>query len=188
MIELDGEDEIAKLRIELNKSRRKLKFVSYGLVSAILIFTVLLIFVCEWYQWDIEACRFYFYYSGRDWNRYGVDDLEFYLDRWKWGEGTYVAGKFDCSEMSAFIEWKLESEAYHTMIIVGQAPWNKSASHAWLLVETSQGKYMPVEATQFKLVKWDDPYFDLYFEYHYSFETLFDALDYDYDSFNWWEV
>ena len=134
-----------------------------------------------------EKSKFEFYYASRCKQRYGVDDLEEYLDRWQWTEGAYTKGVFDCSEMSAYIEWRLENEGYHTKIVVGQSPSNRNVKHAWLLVETSLGRYMPVEATRFDLIKWDNPYFDLYFEYDHSFETISDALDYDYDGFDWWE-
>ena len=136
---------------------------------------------------EIEESRFYFYYRYNRKQRYGVDDLESYLDRWQWVEGTYEQGKFDCSEMSAKTERELENEGYHTIMVVGNSPFNQTGRHVWLLVETSEGKYMPVEATRHALVKWDNPYFDLYFEYDHEFETIFDALEYDYDDFNWWE-
>ena len=137
---------------------------------------------------EIEESEFYFYYDSVAEQRFGVDDLESYLDRWQWTEGSYVRGKFDCSEMSAYIERNLENEGYRTWIVIGDCPFNQSARHAWLLVETSPGKSMPVEATRYALVKWDNPYFDLYFEYDHSFGTIFDALEYDYDDFNWWET
>ena len=191
---LNGEEEISRLMNELNKSRKRLRIV--GTVSVILI----AILSIGWFvsylglsveldlaKSQVEESKFEFYYAAKCKQRYGVDDLESYLNRWQWSEGAYVSGKFDCSEMSAYIEWRLESEGYHTIIVVGQSPSNPEARHAWLLVETSSGKYMPVEATQFELVKWDDQYFDQYFSYDHSFETIFGALDYDYDGFNWWE-
>jgi hypothetical protein len=88
--------------------------------------------------------------------------------------------------MSAYIEWRLENEGYHTYIAVGTTPWNPQGRHAWLLVETSVGKYMPVEATEYDIVKWDDPYFDNYFVYDRLFENIQDALNYNYDEFDWW--
>lgn len=131
--------------------------------------------------------KFTFYYASQSIQRYGVDDLEEYLDRWQWLEGAYVEGEYDCSEMSASLEWKLENEGYNTLIVVGKAPFNQSSNHAWLLVETSEDKYMPIEPTSFKLVKWDSPYFDLYFEYDQGFETIFEAIEDHYEEFNWWE-
>ena len=133
-----------------------------------------------------EMSKFAFYYASQCEQTYGVEEVESYLNQWQWIEGTYVEDEFDCSEMSAYIEWRLENAGFHTVIIVGQCPWSGGA-HAWLLVETSQGKYMPVEATQYALVKWENPHFDQYFNYDHSFDTIYEALDYNYDSFNWWE-
>jgi len=133
-----------------------------------------------------EENKFMFYYASLAEQRYGVDDLEEYLDRWQWSEGSYTMDVFDCSEMSAYLEWKLENEGYHTYIVIGETPWG-NGYHAWLLVETSPEHYMPVEATIYDLVKWDDPYFDNYFEYNHLFETIQDALEYNYEEFDWWQ-
>jgi len=133
-----------------------------------------------------EENKFMFYYASLAEQRYGVDDLEEYLDRLQWSEGSYIKGVFDCSEMSAYVEWKLENEGYHTYMVCGEAPWG-GGHHAWLLVETSAGHYMPVEATTYDLVKWDNPYFDNYFEYDHKFETIQDALEYNYEEYDWWE-
>ena len=141
------------------------------------------------YNKGYEEGGFRFYYV-KPKQRYGVDDLEEYLSRWQWEHGTYVAHKFDCSEMSAYIERTLENEGYHTIIVSGEAPFG-GGRHAWLLVETHEGKYMPVEAARegvpWQVVLWNDPYFDNYYEYDYRFETIEDALRYNYEGFNWWE-
>lgn len=143
-------------------------------------------------EWEIsnlrqtaEENRFEFYYASLARQRFGVYDLDEYLDRWEWIEGSYVKGVFDCSEMSAYIEWRLENEGYNTYIVCGESPWG-GGYHAWLLVETSEGAYMPVEATEYDIVWWSDPYFDNYFEYDYLFETIHDALDYSQSEFDWW--
>ena len=136
-------------------------------------------------QQTAEENRFEFYYASLAKQRFGVDDLDEYLDRWEWIEGTYVKGVFDCSEMSAYIEWRLENEGYNAYIVCGESPWG-GGYHAWLLVETSEGAYMPVEATEYSVVWWDSPYFDNYFEYDNLFETIHDALNYSYGEFDWW--
>jgi len=139
----------------------------------------------EWLRQIAEEDKFQFYYASLAKQRYDVDDLEEYLDRWEWTEGSYVEGVFDCSEMSAYIEWRLENEGYHTYIVCGESP-SGGGYHAWLLVETSEGAYMPVEATEYEVVWWSNPYFDNFFEYDYLFETIHDALDYSYGEFDWW--
>ena len=98
----------------------------------------------------------------------------------------YEEDVFDCSEMSAYLEWYLENEGWHTTIILGDAPFG-GGYHAWLLVETSTDHYMPVESTTIEIVWWDDPYFDNYFTYEYEFETILDALAYSETEFDWWK-
>ncbi|MDH5793724.1 MAG: hypothetical protein OEZ18_04075 [Candidatus Bathyarchaeota archaeon] len=103
---------------------------------------------------------------------------------WKWIE-PYQEGVFDCSEMSAYLERKLENEGWHMKIIVGDSPFG-SGRHAWLLVETSVDKYMPVESTDMAVVLWDSAYFDNYFKYDHAFEKIQDALKYSETEFDWW--
>jgi len=143
-------------------------------------------------EWEIDGLQetaeenlFEFYYASLAKQRFGVYDLDEYLDRWEWIEGTYTQGVFDCSEMSAYLEWRLENEGYHTCIACGVSP-SGSEYHAWLLVETSEDEYMPVEATLYDVVWWSNSYFDNYYEYDYLFETIHDALDYSYYEFDWW--
>lgn len=131
-----------------------------------------------------ESGRFSFYYVKPE-QKYGVYDLSDWLKKWKWIK-PYQEGVFDCSEMSAYLERKLENEGWHTKTVVGDSPFS-SGRHAWLLVETSDGKYMPVESTNMDVVWWESPYFDNYFKYDRSFETIQDALKYDEAEFDWWE-
>ena len=44
---------------------------------------------------------------------------------------------------------------------------------------------MPVEPTSYRLVKKGDPYFNRYFNYDESFETMFEALNHNYMEFDW---
>jgi len=133
----------------------------------------------------VDEAKFTFYYVTRSEQRYGVDDLAEYLNRWQWNEGTYTVGEFDCSEMSAYLERKLENEGYHA-VIVAKTTQGILTEHSWLLVETSAGKYMPVEATSYELVYWEHPNFDNYFDYDYEFETIQEALEYSPNEFDWW--
>jgi len=131
-----------------------------------------------------ESGRFDFYYIKPE-QKYGVYDLSGWLNKWEWIR-PYQEGVFDCSEMSAYLERKLENEGWHTKIIVGDSPFG-SGQHAWLLVETSNGKYMPVESTNMAVVLWDSPHFDNYFKYDRSFEAIQDALKYSETGFDWWK-
>ena len=135
---------------------------------------------------EVETARFQFYYASLSKPRYGVSDLVDYLDRWKWIDRGYVANEFDCSEMSAYLEWRLENEGYHSIIVTGDSPRGGGGEHAWLLVQVSEEEYMPVEATVFSVVyPWDTCYYK-YFVYDYGFETIYEALDHSPDEYDWW--
>jgi len=136
------------------------------------------------YKKATEEAKFNFYYVPMD-QRYGVNDLQDYLQRWKWKEGAFVEHKFDCSQMSAHIEWKLENEGFNTVIAAGDSPTG-DGRHAWLLVETTEGKYTPVEATSYSIVNRSNPYFKKYYVYEHQFETIHDALRYSRTEFTWW--
>lgn len=136
-------------------------------------------------EYEVERARFEFYYRSLAKQRYGVYDLEEYLNRWQWTEGSYTSGEFDCSEMSAYLERKLENEGYNTMIVTGDSPFG-AGKHAWLLVETSVEEYMPVESTTYSIVYWWDTYFDNYYVYDYQFDDIQEALDHNPNEFDWW--
>jgi len=136
-------------------------------------------------QWQLDEGRFDFYYVFPAEQRFGVYDLEDELYGYEWIE-PYREGVFDCSEMSAYLEWELENKGWHTLIVVGDSPFG-SGRHAWLLVECEQGKYMPVESTNIEIVWWEDSYFDNYFIYDHEFETIQDALAYSETEFDWWK-
>ena len=133
---------------------------------------------------EYETVQFSFYYL-KPKQKFGVYDLDDELDGIRWIK-PYKEGVFDCSEMSAFLERHLENEGWHAKIILGDSP-SGSGSHAWLLVETSEGKYMPVESTNIEVVRWENPYFDNYWEYDYEFETIQEAIDYYESEFDWWK-
>ena len=89
--------------------------------------------------------------------------------------------------MSSLLEWKLENEGYHTIIVGGESPSGSNNRHAWLLVETSEGKYTPVEATAYDIVSMKSPDFTNYFQYEYQLESIQEALAYNSREFKWWE-
>jgi hypothetical protein len=131
-----------------------------------------------------DEAFFSFYYVAPEEQKFGVYDLEDELYGLYWLH-PYEENVFDCSEMSAYLEWHLENEGWHAMIVAGEAPWD-GGGHAWLLVETSEGQYMPVESTTIEIVWWEDPYFDNYFVYDYMFETIQEAVDLNESEFDWW--
>ena len=130
-----------------------------------------------------ELASFDFYYIKPE-QKYGVYDLEDELSTLFWIH-DYEETVFDCSEMSAYMEWYLENAGWNCNIVVGDTPFG-SGRHAWLLVETSEDAYMPVESTTIEIVWWADPNFDNYFVYESSFETIIEALDYLESDYDWW--
>lgn len=135
---------------------------------------------------EYDEAQFSFYYINPEEQKLGVYNLDDELQRLEWTE-PYQSGVFDCSEMSACLEWYLENNGWHAKIYVGDTPFG-SGKHAWLIVEASQGKYMPVESTLLRVVWWEDPNFDRYWEYDYRFETIQDALAYSETEYDWWEI
>ena len=97
--------------------------------------------------------------------QYGAHELAELLEQHTWLESHYKTGSFDCSEMSALLEKILEDHGWNTYIACGPTPFKSGSRHAWLMVETLPGIYMPVEAAVPRIVYRSDPFFDEYFEY-----------------------
>ena len=132
-----------------------------------------------------DEAQYHFYYVKPEEQKFGVYNLDDELSKLEWTE-PYQAGVFDCSEMSTCLEWFLENMGWHVKIYSGDSPFG-SGSHAWLIVETSEGKYMPVESTTLEVVWWSDTNFDNYWEYENRFETIQDAIAYSQSDYDWWE-
>jgi hypothetical protein len=133
-----------------------------------------------------ENALFFFYYVQPEEQKFGVHNLDNELDGLEWAQ-PYEEGVFDCTEMTAYLERYLENHGWHAKIVVGDSPFG-SGRHAWLLVETSEGKYMPVESTKIEIVWWSNPNFDNYWIYDHKFETVSQALSYSETAFDWWTV
>jgi len=140
----------------------------------------------EWLRQIAEEDNFQFYYVKPEEQKFGVYNLDDELDGLEWTE-PYQAGVFDCSEMSACLEWFLENRGWHVKIYLGDTPFG-SGKHAWLIVETTEGKYMPVESTTLRVIWWSDPNFDNYWNYDHRFETIQDAIAYSESGYDWWEL
>ena len=140
----------------------------------------------EYANLESEEALFFFYYVRPEEQKFGVSNLDNELDGLEWAQ-PYKEGVFDCTEMTAYLERYLENQGWHARIVVGDSPFG-SGRHAWLLVETSEGKYMPVESTKIEIVWWSDPNFDNYWTYDNRFETISQALSYSEKAFDWWTV
>lgn len=133
-----------------------------------------------------DEALLFFYYTKPFEQKFGVYDLRDELQGLEWTE-PYQAGVFDCSEMSACLEWYLENAGWNATIVLGDTPFGEGY-HAWLLVETSIDHFTPVECTTIEIVWWDNPYFDNYFIYDYRFDTIHEAMSYFKYEFDWWEI
>jgi hypothetical protein len=136
---------------------------------------------------EYDEALFSFYYVKQEKQRFGNRSLWFELNDYNWAE-PYQENVFDCGEMSACLERCLENRGWHVKIVLGDSPTETGRKHAWLLVETSQGQYMPVESTEIELVEEYDRYFDNYFTYDYAFETIQDAIMHNESEFDWWKL
>jgi hypothetical protein len=181
--ELSGEGTLRPQIREAEKLER-VRSLRNILVVLLIICMIGLPIVCFLgYSYGANAARFDFYYVQPE-QRYGVDELDNYLKNSEW-ISPYQKSTFDCSGMSAYLEWDLENQGFRAVIVAGSSPFG-SGRHAWLLVETSVDAYMPVEATTGEVVWWSSPYFDNYFVYDHRFETIQEALAYSETEFDWW--
>lgn len=58
----------------------------------------------------------------------------------------YQEDVFDCSEMSAYMEWYLEKYGFNASICTSQY-FKGSKGHAWVRVDTKDGKTVYIEST-----------------------------------------
>ena len=133
-----------------------------------------------------HEAMFSLYYIEVEEQKFGNHNLNNELRNLEWIE-QYEEDVFDCSEMSACLEWYLENMGWHVMIVCGDTPF-ESGRHSWLIVETSEGEYTPVESTNLDVVWETDTYYDNYWKYDRSFETILEAIYYHESSYDWWEL
>ena len=107
--------------------------------------------------------------------------LEALIDDYKWKD-EYEEGKWDCTEMSAYMEWFLESKGYHTI-------FGYDDGHMWILVDLEDG-YITIETTGRYLV-WDDDDEEISeYEYYdcYQAEDIYELMrqDFTLSEVDWW--
>jgi len=169
---------------ETEELRQKLQLAIDGLRTSVDKYTELQ----SQYEQQVKAAqdaRFEFYYSPAVIHRESLDELKGYLELFDWVRQLYSEGYFDCSETAAYMEWSLENAGFHTVVMCGDSP-SGGGKHAWLLVETDENRYMPVEATVPCIVWWEDKHFDDYFHGDYQFQDITEAIAAGYSEFDWW--
>jgi len=133
-----------------------------------------------------EQNRFYFYYVKSP-QVYNLTTLKSFLTIWNW-DSEYEKGNLDYNQMTALLEKRLEDNGYHTLFCYGNIP-DIQGEHFWLMVETLQDKYTPVEALSPNpaVVSIADPDYNYYMRYTGYFETIEEVMDYAPGGFVWWD-
>ena len=102
----------------------------------------------------------------------------------------YQCSRFDCSEMAAYIEWKLECHNI-TAYIATKDDWEGGYGHAWVIVPLRNGKYLAIEPTisaaegsfGAEMITTDPRYFD----YDHLFEDIYCASEFfGEEEWDWW--
>ena len=102
----------------------------------------------------------------------------------------YQCSSFDCSEMAAYIEWKLECHNV-TAYIATRDNWQDGYGHAWVIVPLRGGKYLAIEptvsATEGSLGAEMIKYEPKYFVYDQRFEDIYEAsMFFGVEEWDWW--
>ncbi len=103
---------------------------------------------------------------------------------------SYVCSSFDCSEMAAYIEWKLECHNV-TAQIATKDNWESGYGHAWVIVPLRGGNNLAIEPTisamegslGAEMITYDPKYFvcDHLFDDIYGASEFFGVEEWD-----WW--
>lgn len=125
----------------------------------------------------------------------------------------YERGKFDCSEMSAFLECKLQQAGFDAYIAEGPAPFPPRTNHAWVFVRTTkenQTYWVPIEATDPRFYNVDEgvtlrkifsrllkvpglvtrsnsSYYLGYFKYDHLYNSIYDIPKSKLGEYDWWK-
>jgi len=102
----------------------------------------------------------------------------------------YQCSIFDCSEMAAYIEWKLECHNV-TAYIATRDDWQDGYGHAWVIVPLRGGKYLAIEptvsATEGSLGAEMITYEPEYFVYDQRFDDIYGASEFfGVEEWDWW--
>jgi len=90
-------------------------------------------------------------------------ELRYYMNYTAELPRSYQEGVFDCSEISAYLEWALENVGFDAYVVAGPTPWEDSGYHAWIIVYTVEYT-VAIEATSLEIVYSNDPFCDNYYD------------------------
>ena len=125
-------------------------------------------------------------------HKYGtgsLEDLKDLLDHFCWTRSN-EAGVFDCSEMSAYMEWYLENHGFDTIIAT-----NYTEHHAWVVVrhlKSENGNYRdyPIEViTPKPQIRYQGQRMDFYDYPDRIFNDIYEAEASEYPwEYDWWNA
>ncbi|MBA7505094.1 hypothetical protein ES706_03757 [subsurface metagenome] len=101
------------------------------------------------------------------------------------------ADVFDCSESSAFVEWALEGAGFDARIATGHAFRGPSeVNHAWVIVYTTDGSRVAIEATNLTIVHGDIPGICAYYHPEFEYSDIYEAIrdTKNLDDWDWWQA
>ncbi|MBU2595013.1 MAG: hypothetical protein KKG02_10800 [Candidatus Edwardsbacteria bacterium] len=104
--------------------------------------------------------------------KYGLENLKDVLN-FKWLK-SYEPNEFDCSEMSAFLEYWLERNGFNADIVL-------DLTHSWVVVEVEPSNWIHVEATGV------NPSIITERKYIRRLKDIYDAMNYFRDECDWWK-
>ena len=122
------------------------------------------------------------YYTSQPWPDHSVDGLKDLL-----GQGfvePYKYDYFDCSEMSSFLQWKLQCHGFNAKMC------QKIGDHAWVAVIIENQVYYLEPTIKDMLIAYPDPRYSEYAHPDRIFQNLSDALLHGVpvDEVDWWTV
>ncbi|MEA1907756.1 MAG: hypothetical protein U9N43_01800 [Euryarchaeota archaeon] len=103
---------------------------------------------------------------------------------------SYACSSFDCSEMAAYIEWKLECHNV-TAQIATKDNWEGGYGHAWVIVPLRGGNNLAIEPTisamegslGAEMITYDPRYFTC----DHLFEDIYEASEFfGVEEWDWW--
>lgn len=129
------------------------------------------------------------------------------------GLSEYNTGEYDCSEMAAFLEYRLEDAGFNAYIAEGPAPSDKTKRHAWVFVRTwryGEFQWIPIEPTDSRFYNIDEgvtvgkifsrlfevpgivtssnsPYYYHYFKYDKIYNSIHDVPKSKLNEYDWWK-
>lgn len=106
---------------------------------------------------------------------------------------SYGAGKFDCSEMAAYLEWMLERHGFDSKVCLASQFGEDNAPHAWVAVDIPPRRYYvePTARNQggflFSVIKPMDGDYKDYSDYDGIYEDIYELSNAGpISEFDWW--